>query len=73
MPEASPPPPAELVEMEEDEEAESLAMAALLVVKIVALSRSDLPPPLQKHQESTPIFSVLEPQKTRTGFDLQCG
>lgn len=66
MPEAS---AGELVEAEEVDEAESLAMAALLVEKMVALSRSDLPPPLQKHQECTRIFSLLEPQKIKVGFD----
>lgn len=55
LPTTSPPlppfPPSD-DKLEEATEDESMAMAVLLVVKMVALRRSDFPPPLQKHQES---------------------
>ena len=51
---------AELAGVEEDEEDDSFAMEGLLLQNMLALSRSDLPPPLQKHQDSprTRIFST---------------
>lgn len=38
--------------MEEEDEGQSFAIDELLVQKMLALRRSDLPPPLQKHQDS---------------------
>ena len=53
---------AELADVEEDEEDDSFAMEGLLLQNMVALIRSDLPPPLQKHQDSprTRILSLSQ-------------